>query len=110
MIDMANPQVQLSGECITPGGPHDQSAFLSEAAGLYTVCKMVSLLCKYYKVTHGAVTIRCDGAKALHCVFASDFLPSPRDAHFDLLIATRRVIAEMAIHWSSKWVQGHQDV
>ena len=70
---------------------------------------MVSLVCDYYQVLHGAVTIGCDGAKALHRVFSQTFTPTLRDAHFDLLIAMRTIIESTGIDWSSQWVKGHQD-
>ena len=109
LVDCDNTATQVKGECIVPGGPSDQSSFRSEVTGLYALCQMVWCLCKYYSIDHGHMTIGCDGKEALYRVFDPAFEPSPRDAHFDLLTASRSAIVSTTIDWSHRWVKGHQD-
>ena len=109
LVDSTNPALELRGNCIVPGRPSDQSAFRSEVAGLFSLCHMVRIICEYYNIIHGQIQVGCDGKEALYRVLSPDFEPSPRDAHFDLIIATRAAIASTTIKWSYRWVKGHQD-
>ena len=109
LVDQNNVNIRLTRECIIPGAPSDQSAFRSKVAGLFSICHMVRLLCEYYHTRQGQIQVRCNGQEALFRVFSTTFEPSPRDAHFDLLIATRSAISATNIAWPSRWVKGHQD-
>ena len=109
LADSKDLTVRLSGKCVVPGQPTDQSAFRSEVSGLYALCHTIRLVCDYYRVLAGQVVLACDGKEALHRVFAADFEPMPRDEHFDLLIGAWEAIRQTPITWVSKWVKGHQD-
>jgi len=109
LVDPQHEDFRISGECVVPGDPRDQCSFRSEVAGLFSLCQMVRLLCEFYEVDEGQVTIACDGTEALYRVFAEDFEPTPRDNHFDLLVAARAAIRKTSITWLSRWVKGHQD-
>jgi hypothetical protein len=76
----------------TPGNPEDQSASMSELAGLFGIATIVDLLCQYYDITECTVTIGCDGLQALlHATSSVDFT-STKMAQFDLVGATRTML------------------
>jgi hypothetical protein len=100
----------LGSSLITPGNPEDQSACRSELAGLFLgIATIVDLLCQYYDITEGTVTIGCDGLQALlHATSSVDFT-STKMAQFDLVGATRTMLRRSPVTWKAEHVLGHQD-
>jgi hypothetical protein len=94
---------------ITPENPEDQSAHRSELAGLFGIATIVDLLCQYYDITEGTVTIGYDGLQALvHATSSVDFT-STKMAQFDLVGATRTMLRRSPVSWKAEHVLGHQD-
>jgi len=99
----------VQGCNVVPGSPADQSAFRSELSGLYAIAVMTKCLCDQYCITAGSIEVGCDGQEALYRCFSPDFRPSPSHAHYDLIVATRRMLACCPVLWKSRHIKGHQD-
>jgi hypothetical protein len=95
----------------TPGIPEDQSSFRSELAGLYGIVMMVQAICHQFGITSGGIEVGCDGLIALQRAFGEDFMVTPdiKDSDYDLLSATRKILAESPVIWTWRHVEGHQD-
>jgi hypothetical protein len=95
----------------TPGIPEDQSSFCSELAGLYRIVMMVQAVCHQFGITSGGIEVGCDGLIALQRAFGEDFMVTPdiKDSDYDLLSATRKILAESPVIWTWRHVEGHQD-
>jgi len=89
----------IRGLTWVPGLPHDQCAFCSELAGIYSVIRMVNCLCNYYSVSKGAITLRCDGLGPLQSCFGH-INPSPKIPYFDFISAIRTEIGKSVIKWN----------
>jgi hypothetical protein len=100
---------EIIGKNIVPGHSEDQSSFRSELSGLFGIASMVAVLCEQYDIQSGGVEVGCDGKEALRRCFEDDFSPSPSDAHFDLIVATRTMLSRSPIRWQFRHVKGHQD-
>ena len=109
VLEGPEPSGRIVGDTIVPGSAAAQCAYRSELTGLYSIAVMVHCLSTYYKITQGTMEIGCDGLEALHRACSTDFHPAPTDAHYDLIIATRSVMASCPIHWLYRHVKGHQD-
>jgi hypothetical protein len=99
----------MDGECITPGYAEDQSAYRSEASGLYAISVVIWLVCQHYQITEGTVEVGCDGESALLDTMDLYRQLDAKKKHFDLLLATREVMASCPVKWKFRHVYGHQD-
>ena len=109
VLEGQQPMGRIVGDTLVPGAPDAQSAFRSELTGLFSIAIMVQSLCEFYSITSGTVEIGCDGLEALHRTCSPHFHPAPTDAHYDLITATRSVMASCPIQWLYRHVKGHQD-
>ena len=87
----------LMGDCISPGHADDQCAYCSKLTGLFALVSMVQLVCQLHHVTQGSITVSCEENEVLHWYLAPNFISSPTDAHFDLIIATHTIIQSCLI-------------
>jgi len=94
---------------VVPGHPSDQSAYRSELAGLYGIGTIIGVICKMYEIEQGQVEFACDGLQALERCAELNHRIRPRQPQFDLIEATRKVMKDAPIKWSSRHVKGHQD-
>lgn len=99
----------IDGECITPGYAEDQSAYRSEVSGLYAISVVVWLVCQHYQITDGTVEVGCDGESALLDTMDLYRQLDAKKKHFDLILATREVMASCSVKWKFRHVYGHQD-
>jgi hypothetical protein len=53
----------ISGQCVVPGSPDDQSAYRSELTGLYGIVSTIWYLQQKFNVK-GNITVGCDGLSA----------------------------------------------
>lgn len=97
----------LSGSVVCPGLSPDMSAYRNELAGLYSIAFITLQICRFFKITEGALTVGCDGLSALREVFGSKAdIDAP--SH-DLILATRQIILTTPLKWLYTHVKGHQD-
>lgn len=76
-----------------PGEPEDHDSFHSELSGLIGIATLVELLCEYFDIKGGSsVEVACDGLSALNDVFDLQRHVSTKTPHYDLVVATRRII------------------
>jgi hypothetical protein len=98
----------ITGRCVAPGGPDDQSAYRSELTGIYGIVSTIRYLQRAFNVS-GKITVGCDGLSALRqAENLCDFI-NPNIPHYDLIMAIRTVIAQTEWKWSWLHVKGHQD-
>jgi hypothetical protein len=86
----------------TPGILEDQSSFHSKLAGLYGIVMMVQAICHQFSITSGGIEVGCDGLIALQRAFGEGFKVTPdiKDSDYDLLSATRKMLAESPVRWT----------
>ena len=93
-----------------PGEPDDHDSFRSELSGLIGIATLVELLCEYFEITEGSVEVACDGLSALNDVFDLHRQVSTKTPHYDLVVATRRIIQRSTqLTWYYRHVRSHQD-
>jgi hypothetical protein len=108
-IEGRTKQGCISGECITPGYAEDQSAYRSEASGLYAMATVISLVCEHYNIQQGTVELACDGKDALLDSMDPKRIIDSKKEHYDILMATRAVTESCPVKWKFRHVYGHQD-
>jgi hypothetical protein len=57
---------RLLGKVIAPGGPHDQSTYRSEIAGIAAKVFFVNKICEFFYTGTGGIEFACDGLSALN--------------------------------------------
>ncbi len=109
VIEGADSEGRLQGNTLVPGEAYDQCSLRSELTGIYSVVLMVHSICPLHGITHGSVEIGCDSLDALYHTCSAQFCPLPTDTHFDLVVATRSIMAACPIQWRHRYIKGHQD-
>jgi len=94
---------------VVPGYNEDHSAYRSELAGIYGIATAVKIICQTHKITSGKVEFACDGIQALERCAEKYHMIQPKQPQFDLIEATRTIMSQSPIDWSSRHVKGHQD-
>jgi hypothetical protein len=86
----------------------DQSAYLSELAGIAGILSVVAIIIQHYDITKGSITIALDRYSALDQASAETPLRIDQP-DFDILqdIRARLHNLPMKVNW--KWVEGDQD-
>lgn len=107
LLSDSQGQILISGHITTPGRPSDQGSLRSELFGIYATATTVVKLSQYFKIPEGTVHFGCDSLKALHFCFRKTIL-NPTEAHYDVVMATQRVIAMHPINWQYTHVKAHQ--
>ena len=98
----------ITGDCMVPGHPEDQSAYRSELCGILGILlSLLRLLCQQYQISSGAITIAC--VSAIRKSLDADSTFSSRSAQFDLLSAIESIALELPISIKWRHVDGHQD-
>jgi hypothetical protein len=100
---------RITGHCVIPGDPNDQSPYRSELGGLYAMAVMAAAVCKLHQVSSGAIEIACDGLSAIRQVGDIQAAVRPNGAQFDLIAATKYWLSRSPITWTFRHVLGHQD-
>jgi hypothetical protein len=98
----------ISGQCVVPGSPDDQSAYRSELTGLYGIASTIWHLQQTFNVK-GNITAGCDGLSALRQAEKRSNFINPNIPQFDLILAIRKVIEHTEWQWKWVHVKGHQD-
>ena len=93
----------------TPGRPEVQSAYRSEAAGLYGIATAVKIICQVFAIRKGECVIACDGEAALKECTDKDPNIFIKAAQYDLVIATQAQLQACPISWKPMDVMGHRD-
>jgi hypothetical protein len=98
---------RLRCDVVVLGDEGAQSAYRSELTGIMTAVNLIDLICIYFKITTGTVTMVCDGKSALERFFGT---PSTYSfgKHFDLIIPTQQLLKNTKVSWRKHHVLGHQ--
>jgi hypothetical protein len=107
VIKGQDDRFRLRCDVIVSGEECVQSAYRSKLTGIMTAVNLIDLICVYFKIKTGAVTIVCDGNSALERIFG---IPSTYNfgKHFDLIIPTQQLLKHTTISWRKHHVLGHQ--
>ena len=81
----------------------------SESFGLLVLMTAVKLICEYYKIKTGKITIACDNDSSLDKCVSTEYRAKTSDKYFDLLWATYDLRKSLKIKIQYKNVAGHQD-
>jgi hypothetical protein len=98
----------ITGQCVSPGDPEDQSAYRSELTGLYGIAYSLWHISTNYGV-RGKIVAGCNGLSALRQVQKTIDFINPNAPQYDLILATRTVIRQTQWQWEWQHVKGHQD-
>jgi hypothetical protein len=107
VIEGQDSRWRLRCDVVVSGDKSIQSAYRSELTGIMAAVNIIESICKFFKITKGAVTMVCDGKSALERIFE----PSPKltfGKHFDLIIPTQLLLQRAKISWRPHHVLGHQ--
>ena len=101
------------GQTVTPGSAYVQCPHRSELAGILAGLCYIIDICATFGVTHGSITLGCDGLGALDAIkktHNSKYTIKNNRKHFDILTAIKqltRCIPDIYIKFVH--VKGHQD-
>ena len=101
------------GKLITPGPAYAQCSHRSELAGIMAGLCYVVDLCHTYNITHGGITIGCDGLGAIDAISKTKntkYTIKNNRKHFDILSTIKQLtkhIPNVTIKFTH--VKGHQD-
>ena len=78
--------------------------------GIYNILVVTKLVCEYYKVDDGSITIACDNdASLLHGTQSSE-IRKIEPKYFDLIWAASDIIRLLPITVRTKQVKGHAEL
>jgi len=97
-----------SSPLVTPGYPEDQCPYRSKLSGLYGISATTAKLALFHNLSGSSIKVTCDSESALHWCF-KPWASNPLAKHFNIIQATRGIIAQTPLSWSWEHVQGHQD-
>jgi hypothetical protein len=107
VIEGHDSRFRLRCDVVVSGDASAQSSYRSELTGIMAAVNIIDLICEFFKITAGAVTMVCDGKSALERVFGTWSKPT-FGKHFDLIIPTQLLLQRAKISWISHHVLGHQ--
>ena len=108
ILQAPDPLHRLKAPLRCPGDYDDACAYRSEETGLYGIGNCAKMLCEQYNIANGKITYGCDNDTALHNSH-QELVTSPKHPHFDILMATRKVMSSCPIQWCPQEVKGHHD-
>jgi hypothetical protein len=103
-----NEAEQWAGLHVTPGRKDDQSAFRSEIGGVYAMAVAIELICKFFHISNGLVSVGSDFQAAIYCIFDRKKTATATTHHFDLIISTRKVLDRLPIRSSHRYVPANE--
>jgi hypothetical protein len=107
LVDLASG-VQFTGANHVPGLPTDQCAYRSELTGILGTVILIDIVCQFFQITSGQVTIGCDNLEAGRHGIYFDSPPSPSDDHFDIISAIFDIKKRLPVSLIYRHVEGHQ--
>ena len=88
LVAVPTAEGRITCPLTTPGRPEVQSAYRSEAAGLYGIATAVKIICQVFAIRKGECVIACDGEAALKECTDKDPNIFIKAAQYDLVMAT----------------------
>ena len=108
VLEGQNSTNRIKGVNKVPGPIKDGDSHRCEVSGIYSVILIITSICKLHNITNGSITISCDNLQSLR-IFDPDYLPSPKDLNFDLVVACWTLKNAVPIRWNTEHIKGHQD-
>ena len=109
-IESQDSYQYVQGTSISPGTCEQQNAYQSEIVGLLAILDTLTSICTEHNLSHGRLTIGCDGISALksarNCTINS---VNPKQKHSDILSAIAKLKDKLSIDLDFIHVKGHQD-
>jgi hypothetical protein len=105
-----NKAEQWAGLHVRPGRKDDQSDFRSEIGGTYAMAVEIELICKFFHISNGSVSVGSDCEAALYYIFDRNKKATATTNSFDLIMATRKVLDRLHISFSHRHLPAHQDI
>jgi hypothetical protein len=96
------------GVNLVPGNANEQSAYRAELAGIVGILVTLQIVCTFYNITEGSISIGLDGEMALKQA-ETEGLADPSQADFDLINDIRKKVQQLPITIRWRWIKGHQD-
>jgi hypothetical protein len=93
---------------VDTGPPEDQSTYHNEVSSITAGIQATNWLALIYHVHQGSATFGCDGLQAVWHSFQTIHF-EPKQAQFDLLLATQDIRKEGTTTWTWRHIKGHQN-
>jgi hypothetical protein len=107
LLDLASG-IQLTGANHVPGLKTNQCAYRSELTGILGTVILIDIVCQFFWITSGQVTIGCNNLEARRHVISFDDPPSPSDDHFDIISAVYEIKNWLPVKLNYRHIKGHQ--
>lgn len=106
-IESENSIKRIVGLTFVSSFPIDQSAYISELAGLYSIIRVITIIVEVWQMEVSAVTIICDGLSALDKSFEVERLITLASQSCDLLSGIQGMIRPQQIDRNYVHVKRH---
>ena len=107
LVDLASG-TQLTGANHVPGICTDHCSYRSELTGILGTVILIDIVCGFFGITSGHVTIGCDNLEAGRHGISFESPPSPSDDHFDIISAIFAIKRRLPVQLTYRHVEGHQ--
>jgi hypothetical protein len=107
LVDLASG-TQLTGANHVPGLPNDHCSYRSELTGILGTVILIDIVCTFFRITSGHVTIGCDNLEAGRHGISFESPPTPSDDHFDIISAIFAIKRRLPVRLTYRHVEGHQ--
>ena len=84
-------------------------SYASESFGILVLLTVVKIMCDYYHIKRGSITIACDNDSSLEKCIRNTYRANDTEKYFDLFWAVFDMRESMRIKIKHKYVSGHQD-
>ena len=93
-----------------PSNERTYGAYMVESSGILGILTVISILCKHYSITQGAIILGCDGLSALQrIVLKIKERYSPNRKHNEIISLALYLKAILPIEIKVTQILGHQD-
>jgi hypothetical protein len=99
---------QLTGANHVPWLCSDHCSYQSELTGILGTVILIGIICGFFQITKGHVTIGCNNLEAGRHGISFESPPSPSDDHFDIISAIFAIKQRLPVQLSYRHVEGHQ--
>ena len=101
------PSIVGTNQC--PGNSDSLDSFRAKLAGIYAIVAAVRVMCIYFCITNGKLTLALDGLSALHQALYINAKRGCSGQHYDLINSIRWQLRLLPIQVGFRHVKAHQD-
>lgn len=100
---------EASGDSGCPAFHQALDSYASESFGILILLTVTKIVCDYYKIKNGTITVACDNDSSLTKCVRNTYRANVTEKYFDLLWAVYDLRKSLKNRVQHKYVTGHQD-